>query len=158
MGTTYHPSEPVLEDSTLHLGNTMEARVERSTGGVQPIGIAGRMVRERERLLGMSAEERAWRAQYLKDQHLTAREPVHVPEYWRERYNPIRRLYRAPLNALHKVVEPIVVSNRWNTYRALSRPNYVRESQHLTYLDCGFVLIMFIGPTTIVLIAKLFAK
>lgn len=90
----------------------MDARVERSTGGVKPIGIAGRMVRERERLLGMSTEERAWRAQYLKDQHLTAREPVHVPEYWKERYNPIRRFYRAPLNALQKIVQPIVVSSK----------------------------------------------
>lgn len=74
------------------------------------MGIAGRMVRERERLLGMSPEERSWRAQYLKDQHLTAREPVHVPEYWRERYNPIRRFYRAPLDALESAVKPIVVS------------------------------------------------
>lgn len=38
------------------------------TGGVRPMGIAGRMVRERERLVGMTDAERAWRAQYLKDQ------------------------------------------------------------------------------------------
>lgn len=88
---------------------TMDARVERSTGGTTPIGIAGRMVRERERLLGMSVEERAWRKQYLADQHLSAREPVHVPEYVRELKNPIRRLYQAPLDRLYGAVKPIVV-------------------------------------------------
>lgn len=73
------------------------------------MAIAGRMVRERERLLGMSADERAWRAQWLKDQHLAPNEPVHVPEYWKERYNPIRRLYRAPLDALHTALKPVLV-------------------------------------------------
>lgn len=87
-----------------------DVRVAHSTGGVQPMGIAGRMVRERERLLGMSTEERAWRAQWLKDQHLAPNEPVHVPEYWRERYNPIRRFYRAPLDKLYNVLKPALVS------------------------------------------------
>lgn len=31
------------------------------TGGVTPMPIGGRMVRERERLLGMTTEERNWR-------------------------------------------------------------------------------------------------
>ncbi|XP_044732795.1 uncharacterized protein LOC123295485 [Chrysoperla carnea] len=70
------------------------------TGGVKPFSIAGRMVRERERLVGMTDEERAWRKQWLKDQELTAREPVMPKDFYKERYNPIRRLYRAPLNAL----------------------------------------------------------
>lgn len=38
------------------------------TGGARPMAIAGRMVRERERLVGMTDAERAWRSQYLKDQ------------------------------------------------------------------------------------------
>lgn len=79
------------------------------TGGVKPMPIAGRLVRERERLHGMTAEERAMRKQFLKDQILSSHEPVHVPEYWRERYNPIRRLYRAPLDALQKVLAPSLV-------------------------------------------------
>lgn len=87
-----------------------DVRVAHSTGGVQPMGIAGRMVRERERLLGMSKEERAWRAQWVKDQHLAPNEPVHVPEYWKERYNPIRRFYRAPLDGLYSALKPIMVS------------------------------------------------
>lgn len=76
------------------------------------MGIAGRMVRERERLLGMSTEERAWRKQYLLDQHLAPNEPVYVPEYWAERTNPIRRLYQAPLNQLYQLYKPIVVRMR----------------------------------------------
>lgn len=87
----------------------MDARVSRSTGGVEPMGIAGRMVRERERLLGMSTEERAWRAQWVKDQHLAPNEPVHVPEYWKERINPIRRFYRAPLDGLYNALKPVLV-------------------------------------------------
>lgn len=79
------------------------------TGGVTPMGIAGRTVRERERLAGMTTEERAWRKQWLKDQHLTAREPVHVPEYWKERTNAIRRMYQAPLNILEGALRPILV-------------------------------------------------
>lgn len=102
----------------------MDARVERSTGGTTPMGIAGRLVRERERLLGMSAEERAWRAQYVADQHLSAREPVHVPEYWRERTNPIRRFYQAPLNAFQRMVKPIIVRiSRFATFGGLYKPH-----------------------------------
>ncbi|XP_050086612.1 uncharacterized protein LOC126571825 [Anopheles aquasalis] len=78
------------------------------TGGVKPMSITGRMVRERERLLGMSPEERAWRAQWLKDQQLSPNEPRYVPEYWKERYNPIRRLYRAPLDLVQKALTPVV--------------------------------------------------
>lgn len=80
-----------------------------ATGGVKPMAIAGRMVRERERLIGMSNEERLWRAQWLKDQHLAANEPVYVPEYWRARINPIRRLYKAPLDAVYNALKPSLV-------------------------------------------------
>lgn len=80
-----------------------------NTGGVKPMTITGRMVRERERLLGMTQEERAWRAQWLKDQQLAPNEPRHVPEYWKERLNPIRRTYKAPLDLVQKALSPVVV-------------------------------------------------
>lgn len=67
------------------------------------------MVRERERLAGMTTEERAWRAQFLKDQHLSPNEPVQVKAYFKERYNPIRRFYQAPLNAVWKALTPVLV-------------------------------------------------
>lgn len=35
------------------------------TGGVKPMPIEGRMARERERLLGMTPEERKWRGKYI---------------------------------------------------------------------------------------------
>lgn len=89
--------------------------VEHSeTGGVKPFPIGGRMVRERERAIGMTAEERAWRKQYLKDQILTENEPKYVEAYWRERTNPIRRFYKAPLDMMHKALTPILVSVIWN--------------------------------------------
>lgn len=81
------------------------------TGGVQAFPIGGRMVKERERLRGMTDEERAWRKQYLKDQILTKNEPVHVPEYWKQRTNPIRRFYQFPLNTVEKILAPVIVSS-----------------------------------------------
>lgn len=100
--------------------------------------IQGRMTRERERLLGMTPEERKWRgkywplcdfqwsslhnckqilnhlllpAQYLKDQHLSKNEPYNVPEYYKETRNPIRRAYMAPLDTITKVLTPVMVSH-----------------------------------------------
>lgn len=72
--------------------------------------IAGRLTRDRERCIGMTPEERAWRAQWLKDQQLTPREPVYVKEYHEAIRNPIRRFYTAPLNALGRALEPIMVN------------------------------------------------
>lgn len=80
------------------------------TSRVTPMQIGGRVVRERERLQGMSAEERAWRAQWIKDQILTEREPVHVTQFDTAIRNPIRRAYQWPLNQfLLKPLAPIVV-------------------------------------------------
>lgn len=80
------------------------------TGGVKPFPIGGRMVSERERCLGMTDEERAWRRQYLKDQILTENEPRYVEAYWRERLNPIRRFYKFPLDQVQKAMTPMLVS------------------------------------------------
>ena len=78
------------------------------TGGVKPMKIAGRLVRERERLLGMTDEERAFRKQWLKDQILQPNEPKEVPELYTELYNPIRRFYRAPLDAFGRALVPVL--------------------------------------------------
>lgn len=80
------------------------------TGGVKPFPIAGRMIHERERLIGMTDEERAWRAKWLKDQVLAPDEPRHVPEYWKQRTNIIRRFYKYPLDRFEAFLEPKIVS------------------------------------------------
>lgn len=36
------------------------------TGGVKPMPIAGRMVRERERCMGMTPEDRKWRGKHIE--------------------------------------------------------------------------------------------
>lgn len=79
------------------------------TGGVKAFPIQGRMARERERLLGMTDSERAWRRKWLKDQELSPNEPRHVPEYYKERYNPIRRAYKMPLDLAFKQLIPVLV-------------------------------------------------
>lgn len=76
------------------------------TGGVKPMTIQGRMARERERCIGMTDAERAWRAQYLKDQILTEREPVYVKELHEQFRNPIRRFYMQPLDKL--ILNPLI--------------------------------------------------
>lgn len=74
------------------------------TGGVKPIEMRGRMYRERERCIGMTTEERAWRATYLKDFQLSEREPVHIKEL--QFRNPIRSFYAKPLDKL--ILEPLI--------------------------------------------------
>jgi NADH dehydrogenase (ubiquinone) 1 beta subcomplex subunit 6 len=94
----------------LNYKKAISSMVEHSeTGGVKPFPIGGRMVRERERCIGMTDQERAWRKQYLKDQILTKNEPKYVEAYWRERTNPIRRFYKAPLDMMHKALTPMLV-------------------------------------------------
>lgn len=91
--------------------------VEHSpTGGVQSFPIGGRLVRERERLRGMTDEERAWRKQYLKDQILSPNEPREVPQYWKERTNIIRRFYQFPLATVEKILSPVIVSSLFVSY------------------------------------------
>lgn len=65
--------------------------------------IRGRMSRERERCIGMTEEERSWRARFLKDQILTEREPVQVKEL--NFRNPIRSFYARPLDKL--ILDPL---------------------------------------------------
>lgn len=79
------------------------------TAGVKPFPIAGRVTTERERCLGMTPTERAWRKQWLQDQILDKNEPRYVEEYWKERTNPIRRFYRKPLDTLFNRLVPTLV-------------------------------------------------
>ncbi|KAL1138202.1 hypothetical protein AAG570_009893 [Ranatra chinensis] len=85
-------------------------KMASDTGGVKTFSIQGRLYRERERLIGMTAEEREWRKQWIKDQHLSKSEPRVVPAMEKELYNPIRRLYMSPLNAMYKILAPIMWS------------------------------------------------
>ncbi|CAG9136783.1 unnamed protein product [Plutella xylostella] len=90
------------------------------TAGVKPMSIAGRVVHERERCIGMTDAERAWRKQWLKDQILAPNEPVHVEEYWKERTNPIRRFYRKPLDVVFNKLTPMLGHERAQVYRYLT--------------------------------------
>ncbi|XP_054277870.1 uncharacterized protein LOC128996516 [Macrosteles quadrilineatus] len=78
-----------------------------ATGGVKAFPIEDRWIRQRERLVNMKTpEQRAFRAQWIKDQHLAHHEPVHVPEIEKELRNPIRRFYRYPLDKIFAALEP----------------------------------------------------
>ncbi|XP_049883583.1 uncharacterized protein LOC126379035 [Pectinophora gossypiella] len=90
------------------------------TAGVKPMAIAGRVASERERCLGMTVTERAWRKQWLKDQILHENEPQNIPEYWKERTNPIRRFYRFPLDWLFTRMAPMLGQARAQDYRYIT--------------------------------------
>ncbi|CAL7945791.1 unnamed protein product [Xylocopa violacea] len=78
------------------------------SGGVKVMSIGSRMTTEKERLIGMTEEERAWRARFLKSQELSPEEPLNTKEYYRAVYNPIRRFYRFPLNCFENALVPLV--------------------------------------------------
>ncbi|KAL4716863.1 hypothetical protein ACJJTC_012674 [Scirpophaga incertulas] len=90
------------------------------TAGVKPMAIAGRVALERERCIGMTDAERAWRKQWLQDQVLAANEPVYVKEYWLERTNIIRRIYRKPLDTVFQMLMPVLGQERAANYRYLT--------------------------------------
>lgn len=73
------------------------------------MSIERRMGRERERMLGMTDEERAWRKKWLKAQELAPEEPVIPKNYYKEMYNPLRRLYQTPWNKFEAMLQPVVV-------------------------------------------------
>ncbi|ODM97228.1 NADH dehydrogenase [ubiquinone] 1 beta subcomplex subunit 6 [Orchesella cincta] len=82
--------------------------VYEGTNGVKPMNVAGRVVRERERLNGMTAEDRAWRKKWLADQTLTPQEPRFVLKDRKDLLNPIRRFYKFPLDFVFgKFVAPV---------------------------------------------------
>jgi len=70
------------------------------------MSIEGPYARERNRLESMTDTDRQWRKQFMKDQVLSHNEP----RLMTEQYNPIRRLYRFPLNYIFKKLEPTLVS------------------------------------------------
>lgn len=90
-----------------------------NTGGVKPMSIEGRTKDERERLRGMTSEERTWRKQWLKDQVLAPEEPRFVPELYKELYNPIRRFYQKPLDVLCESLIPKIGYDRASVIRGL---------------------------------------
>lgn len=84
--------------------------------GDRPMPIAGRTTHERERLLGMTMDERAWREKWCKDQELAPEEPKYLPELDAKLTNPIQKLYKTSLNWLfYTKLQPIIVSDPEST-------------------------------------------
>ncbi|KAL0109789.1 hypothetical protein PUN28_013453 [Cardiocondyla obscurior] len=79
--------------------------------GERPMSILRRVGRERERMLGMTDEERAWRKKWLDSQKLAPEEPVLPKNYYQQMYNPIRRFYMAPMNKFQNMMEPLLSKN-----------------------------------------------
>ncbi|KAK9498798.1 hypothetical protein O3M35_003355 [Rhynocoris fuscipes] len=84
------------------------------------MSIQGRLYRERERLYGMTPEEKCWRMQWKKDQYLHPCEPLHVPELYRQHNHILRRIYRLPLDILFMGFKPILGERRALTLRTIT--------------------------------------
>ncbi|KAF5394936.1 hypothetical protein PHET_09376 [Paragonimus heterotremus] len=80
---------------------------------------------ERDRLaLPFTDQDRAMRKQWLKDQALSDREPVDIPEW--TRVNIFRRVYRKPFDAITNLVRPILVRLILLSNLSLQGPEYSR--------------------------------
>lgn len=79
------------------------------TGGVSPFFLEGRERYMNERMRGMNSERRAWRKQWLLDQHLSPREPVEVPELYTYNNNIFRRVWNWPFRKLESYLKPKMV-------------------------------------------------
>lgn len=71
--------------------------------------IKRRVARERERMLGMTDEERAWRKKWLDAQKLAPEEPIVPKGMYKEMFNPFRRLYKIPMDKFQKSLERYLV-------------------------------------------------
>ncbi|XP_066245077.1 NADH dehydrogenase [ubiquinone] 1 beta subcomplex subunit 6 [Euwallacea similis] len=111
------------------------------TGGVKPMAIAGRFVNERERLLGMTDAERAFRKQWLKDQELSPNEPRVVPEIYKATHNPIRRFYRYPLNQYQNFLTPILGAERAAVWRYMT----AKTTMFIVLVYAGYYTIKYHG-------------
>jgi len=82
---------------------------DHPTGGVRPMNLEGLAWDDKYRLnVGMTDEERKWRAQFLKDQILAADEPIKVPGWNEARYNPLKRFFNAPTTWLWRKTVPYI--------------------------------------------------
>ncbi|KAF6779465.1 hypothetical protein AHF37_00890 [Paragonimus kellicotti] len=80
---------------------------------------------ERDRLaLPFTDQDRAMRKQWQKDQALSDREPVDVPEW--TRVNIFRRVYRKPFDAITNLVRPVLVRLILISNLPLQGPEYSR--------------------------------
>uniref|UniRef100_A0A0N4ZT90 NADH dehydrogenase [ubiquinone] 1 beta subcomplex subunit 6 n=1 Tax=Parastrongyloides trichosuri TaxID=131310 RepID=A0A0N4ZT90_PARTI len=66
-----------------------------------PMSLELHMADERVRSAGLTPAEREWRKKWVQDQHLHPDEPIHVEAVHRQ-LNPVRILYRLPLDTLYK--------------------------------------------------------
>ncbi|KMQ97820.1 exosome complex exonuclease rrp42 [Lasius niger] len=104
-------------------------------GGDRPMTIVRRVGRERERMLGMTDEERAWRKKWLDAQKLAPEEPVTPKGYYEEMYNPIRRFYSAPMNKVQNMMEPLMHWTRQGGWKiTVSRPTMYPDTKDLDVL------------------------
>nr|XP_018895883.1 PREDICTED: uncharacterized protein LOC109029740 [Bemisia tabaci]XP_018895892.1 PREDICTED: uncharacterized protein LOC109029740 [Bemisia tabaci] len=114
---------------------TSKVPYNADTGGVTPMNIEGRLFDQRERLRGMTDEDRKFRAQFLKDQRLAPHEPVtHLPELYYDLVNPIRRFYRKPLDM---VFDKLRIEERFGRETALCYRFFIGKA--LLLIASGYV-------------------
>lgn len=102
-----HEKLPGYHDKPSSLWQRLPYRSD--TGGVAPMFLEGLEKYTNHRIAGMTPDRRAWRKQWIQDQQLSHREPVHVPEIYLELNDPIRRAYKYPWNKFEDFLARYVV-------------------------------------------------
>lgn len=102
-----HEKLPGYHDKPCSMWQRLPYRSD--TGGTTSMFLEGIEKYTNHRISGMTPERRAWRKQWLHDQHLTSREPVHVPELYRVLNNPIKRFFSYPFDKLEAGLTRVVV-------------------------------------------------
>jgi len=124
-------------NKNLQISLEREARLHRhyewKGNKIAPFNIE-HMPFERQRLdgAGMTAEDRALRRQWLKDQELAPNEPVYIPELYPR--NPIRRLLAKPWNGVFGVLKPIVGESYASSGRFFYPQDYYGRQRLICFL------------------------
>uniref|UniRef100_A0A0N5BNU6 NADH dehydrogenase [ubiquinone] 1 beta subcomplex subunit 6 n=1 Tax=Strongyloides papillosus TaxID=174720 RepID=A0A0N5BNU6_STREA len=107
MGNSHH-KPPKQGDSPFTRSGLAPPEITKKSGSDlpshrinDPMSLELHMADERVRSSGLTPAEREWRKKWVLDQNLHPDEPIHVEAVHRQ-LNPVRVLYRLPLDTLYK--------------------------------------------------------
>uniref|UniRef100_A0AC35U162 NADH dehydrogenase [ubiquinone] 1 beta subcomplex subunit 6 n=1 Tax=Rhabditophanes sp. KR3021 TaxID=114890 RepID=A0AC35U162_9BILA len=107
MGNFYHKPQKQGDSPFTRSGLPPPQLVKKSGSDLpnhkihDPMSLELHMADERVRSAGLTPAEREWRKKWVHDQHLHPDEPIHVEAVTRQ-LNPVRVLYRLPLDTLYR--------------------------------------------------------
>ncbi|KAL3078946.1 hypothetical protein niasHS_014728 [Heterodera schachtii] len=129
MGNYYSPPKRVGQNPFTRSGAPPPKLVIRKDKDMpmhrvnDPMSLQLHMADERVRTAGLSKAEREWREKWVHDQSMHPDEPIHVDAVHRQ-LNPIRVLYRWPMDKLYKHFLRPTFGNYWATIIRVYVPKF----------------------------------